>query len=36
MLPIIRVKDTQEAVEHVNANRLALQVGQAFRWQLLL
>lgn len=27
VLPIIRVKDTQEAVEHVNANRLALQVG---------
>ncbi|KAI7842762.1 hypothetical protein COHA_003510 [Chlorella ohadii] len=25
VLPIVRVKDTQEAVEHVNANRLALQ-----------
>lgn len=31
VLPIIRVKDTQEAVEHVNANRLALQV-RGVRW----
>ena len=27
VLPIIRVKDVDQAVEHVNANRLALQVG---------
>lgn len=26
VVPIIRVKSVEEAVEHVNANRLALQV----------
>lgn len=32
MLPVMRVKSVDEAVEHVNTNRLALQVCAAMPW----
>jgi acyl-CoA reductase-like NAD-dependent aldehyde dehydrogenase len=40
VLPIIRVKSVEQAVEHVNANRLALQVcvrgrGGGEHWKAL-
>ena len=31
VLPIMRVKDVEEAVDHVNANRLALQASYCSR-----